>query len=106
MWPCPSAVARSLPGNIDTDGTAWRAAGKRVAPVRATSRWFSLPTTNWGTLTQPELYGTQYSIMNCRAGQCPPVRLGGEKFAKFLLRYYPTGRSGEPTGPKACLFAW
>ena len=34
------------------------------------SRWWSLPTGNWGTLSTPEIYGTQYPISDCRSGVC------------------------------------
>jgi Carboxypeptidase regulatory-like domain len=34
------------------------------------SRWWVLPTGNWGTLSDREIYGTKYSIQDCRSGPC------------------------------------
>jgi carboxypeptidase family protein len=38
----------------------------------AQSRYWSLPTGNWGTLGTPETYGTQNKIQDCRSGTCIP----------------------------------
>ena len=46
----------------------WQVAGSGTAQ----SRWFTLPTGNWGTLGTPQIYGTQYPITDCRSGQCFP----------------------------------
>ena len=46
----------------------WQAAGSGTAQ----SRWWSLPTGNWGSFGTPQTYGTQYPIQDCRAGQCFP----------------------------------
>lgn len=34
------------------------------------SRYWSLPTGNWGYLGNVEVYGTKYPIEDCRSGQC------------------------------------
>jgi len=34
------------------------------------SRYWSLPTTNWGVLGKAEIYGTKYPIEDCRSGTC------------------------------------
>ena len=34
------------------------------------SRYWSLPTNNWGSVDQVEIYGNQYPIQDCRSGQC------------------------------------
>jgi hypothetical protein len=34
------------------------------------SRWWSLPTGNWGALNNIEFYGKKYPIEDCRSGQC------------------------------------
>ncbi|HWR50308.1 MAG TPA: hypothetical protein VN428_04330, partial [Bryobacteraceae bacterium] len=36
------------------------------------SRWWSLPTGNWGYKGDVEYYGTKYPIENCTGGQCIP----------------------------------
>ncbi len=37
-----------------------------------TSRYWSLPTSNWGSLGNVEVYGTKYPIQNCSSGTCIP----------------------------------
>ena len=34
------------------------------------SRYWNLPTSNWGSLNEIEIYGTQYKIDDCRSGTC------------------------------------
>lgn len=36
------------------------------------SRYWSLPTSNYGPTTDPVMYGTQYPIQDCSSGQCRP----------------------------------
>jgi hypothetical protein len=36
------------------------------------SNYFSLPTTNYGTFGNVDVYGLQYPIQDCRSGQCIP----------------------------------
>lgn len=62
-----------------------------------TSRWWALPTSNWGTLSQPEIYGTKYPIEDCRSGACIPGYL-------YYNGYIPANRinsydaNGKPNG--------
>jgi hypothetical protein len=87
----PFGRGKKFAGNIghgwDRLVGGWQVAGSGTA----TSRWFSLPTGNWGTLTQPELYGTQYPIQDCRAGQCFPGYL-------YYNGYIPSNRINVPGG--------
>jgi hypothetical protein len=34
------------------------------------SRYFTLPTNNWGAVETPEIYGKKYPIEDCRSGTC------------------------------------
>jgi hypothetical protein len=34
------------------------------------SRWWNLPTGNWGPLGQRQIYGDKYKIQDCRSGAC------------------------------------
>lgn len=34
------------------------------------SRWWQLPTANWGYLGDVEIYGKKYPVEDCRSGQC------------------------------------
>jgi len=36
------------------------------------SRYFTLPTSNWGPTSDVQTYGTQYPIQDCTSGQCRP----------------------------------
>jgi hypothetical protein len=36
------------------------------------SRYWSLPTTNFGPMGQVQMYGTKYPIQDCSSGQCVP----------------------------------
>jgi len=44
----------------------WQIAGSATTA----SRYFNLPTNNWGTFGKVETYGTQYPIEDCRSGTC------------------------------------
>jgi hypothetical protein len=47
--------------------------GWQVAGYGSTqSRYWSLPTSNWGALGPVEVYGTKYPIQDCRSGPCFP----------------------------------
>ena len=53
---------------IDRLVGGWQIAGSG----NSQSRWWSLPTSNWGPLGTPQIYGTQYPISDCRSGVCFP----------------------------------
>jgi hypothetical protein len=58
------------------------------------SRWWTLPTGNWGQLGQREIYGTKYKIQDCRSGACLPGYL-------YYNGYIPANRinvAGGVTG--------
>lgn len=44
----------------------WQVAGNGSL----TSRYFQLPTTNWGPINGVQVYGKQYPIQDCRSGVC------------------------------------
>jgi hypothetical protein len=61
------------------------------------SRYWSLPTGNWGALRDIEVYGYRYPIEDCRSGDCIPGYL-------FYNGYIPANRinsvdaQGRPNG--------
>jgi hypothetical protein len=62
------------------------------------TRWWTLPTTNWGPTGQVEIYGTKYPIQDCRSGVCYPGYL-------YWNGYIPANRinsydakTGKPNG--------
>ena len=55
------------------------------------SRYWSLPTNNWGKFGEVQVYGTQYKISDCRQGTCFPGYL-------YFNGYIPANRINTPTG--------
>jgi hypothetical protein len=61
------------------------------------SRYWALPTTNWGTQSPVEIYGAKYRIEDCRSGACIPGYL-------YWNGYIPANRinsydsQGRPNG--------
>ena len=65
----------------------WQIAGYGTSQ----SRYWSLPTNNWGATKPLEFYGTQYKINDCRQGTCFPGYL-------YWNGYIPANRVNTPTG--------
>ena len=65
----------------------WQIAGSGTTA----SRYWSLPTNNWGTFSPLQIYGTQYKISDCRQGTCFPGYL-------YYNGYIPANRVNVPTG--------
>jgi hypothetical protein len=55
-------LARNAPGWLDKLVGGWKVSGTGTI----VSSWFSLPTNNWGAMTDFEVYGTRYPILDCR----------------------------------------
>ena len=55
------------------------------------SRYWSLPTNNWGKFGEVQVYGTQYKISDCRQGTCFPGYL-------YFNGYIPANRINTATG--------
>jgi hypothetical protein len=61
------------------------------------SHYWALPTTNWGTQSPVEFYGTKYKVEDCRSGACIPGYL-------YWNGYIPANRinsydsQGRPNG--------
>ncbi len=62
------AIGRNASGLLDKLIGGWQLAG--LGTYR--SRYWSLPTTNWGAQGKVEIYGTKYPIEDCRSGTCIP----------------------------------
>src|SRR5205823_10385749 len=65
----------------------WQIAGYGTSQ----SRYWALPTTNWGEEKPIQIYGTQYKINDCRQGTCFPGYL-------YYNGYIPANRINNPTG--------
>ncbi|MGE5569590.1 MAG: TonB-dependent receptor [Rhodospirillales bacterium] len=61
------------------------------------SRWWSLPTSNWGPRGEVEYYGTKYPIQNCTGGQCIPGYLAWNAYISAPL-INRTDANGNCTG--------
>ena len=72
LYDLPVGRGKALLGNTGTRLNrligGWQVAGYGSTQ----SRWWSLPAGNWGLFGQPQIYGTQYPIQDCRSGQCFP----------------------------------
>jgi hypothetical protein len=62
------------------------------------SRYWSLPTSNWGPTGNVEIYGKKYPIKDCRSGTCIPGYLywNGYIPANRINSYDP--KTGKPNG--------
>ena len=65
----------------------WQIAGSGTTA----SRYWSLPTNNWGNLSELQIYGTQYKISDCRQGTCFPGYL-------YYNGYIPANRINVANG--------
>ena len=87
----PVGRGKKFAGNIGSKANrligGWQIAGYGTT----SSRYWSLPTGNWGPTSQPEIYGTQYKIQDCRGGAC---------FRGYLYYngYIPANRINVPNG--------
>ncbi len=62
-----------------------------------TSRYWGLPTGNWGELGNVEVYGTKYPIEDCRSGRCVPGYLYHNGYLP-ANRINSTDTQGRPNG--------
>jgi hypothetical protein len=65
----------------------WQIAGSGTTA----SRYWSLPTNNWGAFSDLEIYGTQHKISDCRQGTCFPGYL-------YYNGYIPANRINVANG--------
>jgi hypothetical protein len=59
-------IGRGANGFVNALIGGWQLAGNGSL----TSRYFQLPTTYWGPISNVELYGKKYPIQDCRSGVC------------------------------------
>ncbi len=72
--------------------------GWQIAGYGSTqSRWFSLPTGNWGPVNPVQVYGTNYKVSDCRSGTCFPAYLYYNGYIQANLINTPKGVNGVPT---------
>ena len=77
----------SMGRNLDRFVGGWQIAGYGTT----NSRYWSLPTANWGATNPLQFYGTQYKINDCRQGTCFPGYL-------YYNGYIPANRINNATG--------
>ena len=91
LYDLPLGRGKKFAGNIGSNLNrlvgGWQIAGYGTTA----SRYWSLPTTNWGSFSDIEFYGTQYKISDCRQGTCFPGYL-------YYNGYIPANRINTPTG--------
>jgi hypothetical protein len=80
-------IGQGIGNKLDRLVGGWQIAGYGTTQ----SRYWSLPTTNWGATSDIEIYGTQYPISDCRGGTCFPGYL-------YYNGYIPANRINTPTG--------
>jgi hypothetical protein len=86
-------LGRNAGGFINHLIGGWQIAGNGSL----VSRYFQLPTNNWGPLNDVEIYGKKYPIQDCRSGACFDGYL-------YYNGYIPANRinstdsSGRPNG--------
>jgi hypothetical protein len=72
LYDLPLGRGKKLMGNVgsklDRLVGGWQVAGYGTT----NSRYWSLPTGNWGPTGKVQVYGTQYKIQDCRGGTCFP----------------------------------
>ena len=69
------------------------------------SRYWSLPTSNWGRLGDIQVYGKEYPVQDCRSGTCIPGYLYWNGYipanrinpiARKLMEFYPLPNRADP----------
>jgi len=90
LYDLPIGRGKKLLGGVgsklDRIVGGWQIAGYGTT----NSRYWTLPTGNWGSLGKVEIYGTQYKIQDCRGGTCFPGYL-------YYNGYIPANRINAPT---------
>lgn len=74
-------------GFVDRLVGGWQIAGSGSV----VSRWWTLPTNNYGALGNVEVYGTKYPIQDCRSGVCYSGYL-------YWNGYIPANKINTPNG--------
>jgi len=91
LYDLPFGRGKKFGGNmargLDRVAGGWQIAGYGTTQ----SRYWSLPTNNWGAQKDIQIYGTQYKINDCRQGTCFPGYL-------YFNGYIPANRINTPTG--------
>ena len=87
-------IARNSHGVLNHLIGGWQVAANGTL----TSRYFALPTSNWGPISNIEVYGTKYPIQDCRSGVCYDGYLyyNGYIPANRINSYDP--KTGKPNG--------
>ena len=79
--------AGNIGGGLDRLVGGWQIAGYGTTQ----SRYWQLPATNWGPISNSQSYGSKYKISDCRQGTCFPGYL-------YWNGYIPANRINNATG--------
>lgn len=79
---------------VDTLIGGWQIAGYGTL----TSRYFQVPTTNWGPTNGVQVYGKQYPIRDCRSGVCYDGWLYWNGYIPANRINSTDPRTGKPNG--------
>ena len=91
LYDLPFGRGKKFGGNM-ARGWDRLAGGWQIAGYGTTqSRYWSLPTNNWGPTSAVQIYGNQYKINDCRQGTCFPGYL-------YWNGYIPANRINTATG--------
>jgi len=91
LYDLPFGRGKHFAGNVGT-GLNRLVGGWQIAGSGTTfSRYWSLPTNNWGPRSELQIYGTQHKISDCRQGTCFPGYL-------YYNGYIPANRINVPSG--------
>ena len=100
LYDLPIGKGKKFAGNANglTDRVigGWQIAGYGTTA----SRYWQLPTNNWGPTGNLEFYGTQYKISDCRQGTCFPGYLYYNGYIPANRRNVPNGVTGIPDAYK------
>ncbi len=87
-------LARNANRLVDTLIGGWQIAGNGTL----TSRYFQLPTGNWGAINGVQSYGKQYPIQDCRSGVCYDGYLYWNGYIPANRINSTDPRTGRPNG--------
>jgi hypothetical protein len=87
------ALGKNSRGFVNQLIGGWQVAGNGSL----VSRYFQLPTSNWGPMSDVEVYGKQYPVQDCRSGVCYDGYLYYNGYIP-ANRINSVDRNGRPNG--------
>lgn len=97
LYDLPIGKGKKLFSNVGSVANRF-VGGWQIAGYGSTqSRWFTLPTGNWGAVNPVQIYGTDYKVTDCRSGTCFPAYLYYNGYIQANLINVPKGVNGVPS---------